>query len=662
MILSADPKTLSEIFDGKKLWMVPTFQRPYSWDAEKEAIRLFQDVSLAHSRQRGDYYISPIHVIEIPKGRDGLELLQKHVDAKLNLPLDLITAENFQTVIGGTEHDFKTYLVIDGQQRLLTSYVALLMAGRLPNHHCITNGSTSIPIVVPGSPEELLELRNQIAGNANGNVISRAASKIAALFQLLRTVPAPVAGPVANYFSNRVRLLLVSLHQGSALSSFLTLNDRGRSLTTLEKFKAHALYLLDTMSAQPALTTPQTVHSAFSAVYRSLDHVGSILNDDKVVQMFGCNHIQGQPAEAAEWGAGIWYEKYVATQSEVVGSWPQALTSIAEFNDYVTGLHTAPIELSKPTFSGRTASQEIDLSFGRFVPNYRVLTILQLLWQKFCRKAGTLLWDRCGSIDIDNTGLIIEYDARLTRLKGLASNLAPASQTHFSGWLAQAASELDAIKKLECRPVSLLQLARMLNLINVKPAQYQTCIAGILGCSALTEALKSVSHYLQVNNGRNYLLGFLWPGATDRNSAAYMLALDFESTLGRHWNSTDGDQVEHIFAKEGFRSLHSPAAYGFTENEYENLVESVGNIIPIHARLNSSIGKLPVLDKANHYVTQQLIGGDFAYPVGANAQIFNPSAVAVGERLKKLGSDFQAHRLLIEMRSLELGIYALKVY
>ena len=52
MIVNADPKTLSELFDGKKLWIVPTFQRPYSWDAEKEAIRLFQDVSLALSRQR----------------------------------------------------------------------------------------------------------------------------------------------------------------------------------------------------------------------------------------------------------------------------------------------------------------------------------------------------------------------------------------------------------------------------------------------------------------------------------------------------------------------------------------------------------------------------------------------------------------------------------
>lgn len=662
MIVSADPKTLSELFDGKKLWIVPSFQRPYSWDAEKEAVRLFQDVSLAHSRQRGDYYISPIHVIEIPKGREGQELLQKHVDAKLNLPFDLITAENFQTVIGGTEHDFKTYLVIDGQQRLLTSYVALLMAGRLPNHHCITNGSTSIPIVVPGSPEELLEFRNQIAGNANGNVISRAASKIAALFQLLRTVPAPVAGPVANYFSNRVKLLLVSLHRGSALGSFLTLNDRGKSLTTLEKFKAHALYLLDTMPAQPALTNPVMVHSAFSAVYRSLDHVGSILNDETVVQMFGCNHIQGQPAEAAVWGASVWYDRYVAMQSEVACSWPQALTSIAEFNEYVTGLRASPTALTLLTSSGRTITQEIDVSFARFVPNVRVLTILQLLWQKFCRKTGPMLWDSCGCIDIDNTSLLVEYDARLTRLKGLASNLAQASQTHFAGWLAQAASDLGAVQKLESRPVSLLQLARMLNLINVKPAQYQTCIAGILGCTALTEALKSVSHYLQVNSGRNYLLGFLWPGATDRNSAAYMLALDFETSLGRYWNSTDGDQVEHIFAKEGFRSLHSSAAYGFTENEYDNLVESVGNIIPIHARLNGSIGKLPLLDKANHYVTQQLIGGDFAYPAGANALTFNPSAVAVGERLKKLGSDFQAHRLLIEMRSLELGIYALKVY
>lgn len=582
------------------------------------------------------------------------------MDPELELPLDLITAENFQTLINGTEHDFKTYLVIDGQQRLLTSYIALLMAGRLPNLHCIVNGSTSIPVVVPGSPQELLELRSQIAGNASSGVTSRAASKIAALFQMLRTVPLPIA--VANYFSNRVKLLLVSLHRGSALGSFLTLNDRGKPLTTLEKFKAHALYLLDTMPAQPALANPVMVHSAFSAVYRSLDHVGSILNDESVVQMFGCNHIQGQPAAAAEWGASVWYDRYVATQSGVPGSWPQALTSIAEFNEYVTGLSASPAALTLLTPSRRTASQEIDVSFARFVPNVRVLTILQLLWQKFCSKTGTMLWDSCGCIDIDNTSLIVEYDARLTRLKGLASNLAQASQAHFAGWLAQAASDLGAIQKLEIRPVSLLQLARMLNLINVKPSQYQTCIAGILGCHTLTEALKSVSHYLQVNSGRNYLLGFLWWGATDRNSAAYMLALDFETSLGRHWDSTEGDQVEHIFAKEGFQSLHSSAAYGFTENEYDNLVGSVGNIIPMHARLNGSIGKLPLLDKADHYVTQQLIGGDFAYPVGANAQTFNPSAVAVGERLKKLGSDFQAHRLLIEMRSLELGIHALKVY
>lgn len=657
MIVSTHIETLSDLFDGKKLWLIPTFQRPYAWDADIEAKRLFDDVVQASSRAVLDYYISPIHVIEVSKNPTGMKLLNDYIDPALGLPLSFIANQTSQTLIHGTTHSFKTYMVIDGQQRLLTSYIALSLAGRIQN---ITSGSISIPLVVPGSIEELAELQSQISSRVSLGGTSRAARKIANMF-----TPGAITGQIltslSHYFANNVQLLRVVMDMNAALGSFLTLNDRGKLLTTLEKFKAHSLYLFDVMPVKTTGVTTRILHDAFGKIYRSLDQLKSILDDEKVVQMFGCsniNNVKNLQTEAPGWGAQKWYDNYIASQVGLPVDWPARLTAIADFNNNVVAL-MVPSTLQYALLNGRKINEEIEVAFDRFPPNHRVLTIIHLIMDKY----KISLIDICGSINIDNRGLIDDIKKILSNLRGdcLSPSLTPASQTHFTKWLNQASKELATVQPSETRSVTLLQLAYMLNLINVKPSQFITCIAGIQNSTILADALSAVEHYLTVNKGRGYILDFIYGWSNDRNSDAYRLALDFEASKGRHWPILDKDAVEHIFAGNGYLALGNAPAYGFLlESKYNELVNSVGNIMPLDNRLNGSIGNKPPIDKATYYISQNLVNGTTVLPPGMNANDYSPSAVEVGTRLSNLGYDYAAHRLLVELRTLELAVFALK--
>ena len=659
MIKSALTQTLSELFNGKNLWLIPTFQRPYAWDVGIEAKRLFDDVIQANSRAISDYYISPIHVIEVSKDQAGKKLLEDYIDEDLGLDLDFITDKSSHTLLRGITESFKTYLIIDGQQRLLTSYIALFLAGRIQN---ITNGSSMhIPLVVPGSIEELAELKSQISSRVSLGGTSRAARKIANMFEA-GAIPGHILNKtIGHYFASNVQLLRVVMDANAALGSFLTLNDRGKKLTTLETFKAHALYLLDIMDVKPTGITTKVLHNAFGSVYRSLDQDQSVLDDEKVVQMFGCSNIGNvtiKQTEAPGWGAQNWYDNYISIQSSVSSDWSNRLSAIADFNNHVIALKsstTLPYVLA----NGRSINEEIEVAFDRFHPDHRVLTIVHLIIDKY----KISLTDICGSIALDNRGLQTDLNTLISILRGkcLSPNLTLASQAHFSSWLTQISNDVDSVLPNETRNITLLQLAYMLNLIKVKPSQFITCIHNILNSKTLADALSSVEHYLRANKGRGYVLDFVYGWNNDRNSDAYRLVLDFEASKGRHWPISGQDEVEHIFAANGYSSLGNALAYGFSlQSQYDELVASIGNILPLEKRLNASIGKKAPIDKANYYISQSLVSGTSVLPLGMSAIAYSPSAVEVGNRLSCLGYDYAAHKLLVELRTLELAAFALK--
>ena len=47
------------------VFVIPTFQRPYSWDEDAQLKDLFEDVKHASTKDIVDHYMSPLHVIKI---------------------------------------------------------------------------------------------------------------------------------------------------------------------------------------------------------------------------------------------------------------------------------------------------------------------------------------------------------------------------------------------------------------------------------------------------------------------------------------------------------------------------------------------------------------------------------------------------------------------
>ena len=55
LTLNAEQKNISKIFDDKTKYLIPAYQRPYSW-TKNECKELFEDLETAYSENKKDGY------------------------------------------------------------------------------------------------------------------------------------------------------------------------------------------------------------------------------------------------------------------------------------------------------------------------------------------------------------------------------------------------------------------------------------------------------------------------------------------------------------------------------------------------------------------------------------------------------------------------------
>jgi len=174
--------------------------------------------------------------------------------------------------------------------------------------------------------------------------------------------------------------------------------------------------------------------------------------------------------------------------------------------------------------------------------------------------------------------------------------------------------------------------------------------------------------YVESWRGRHkYLWEFLNSGDTSRNSRRYALVLEYEASLGKHWpihsNHESNHEVEHIFAKALKDTSSTLSHYGFgSPTDYEEFCDTVGNILPLDEGLNRPLQHRDPPFKAEYYRSQRCLNGDVCAPAAINPCAYSPSAVAVGKDIQAISADPLATRYLVELRTLELTIYALMRY
>lgn len=114
---SAFDLAIRTIRDPWNVYIIPTFQRPYSW-GEVQIRELLRDLTAASREHPPRHYLSPVHVAKLTTREDTL--WQRYTDANDKDSDVRSLADNHFCDDNG--NPLTIYLVIDGQQRLTTLF------------------------------------------------------------------------------------------------------------------------------------------------------------------------------------------------------------------------------------------------------------------------------------------------------------------------------------------------------------------------------------------------------------------------------------------------------------------------------------------------------------------------------------------------------------
>jgi len=475
-------QSVLDLFEGNNLFVIPTFQRPFAWEA-KQVLALIHDIEQGTQREGSIRYLAPMHLIRLnTRSEDDVRLLQTYMDTENEDLKDLLAFDSKHGLALDSGAPVQVYFVVDGQQRL-TALFALVHVLKLPDVKLtIQIGGKELPKLLGGTIDEYRELRLQMGPAPSASPLStassRASRRIAQLFKSLQ-------GELSNcvpFIQRDLKTLGICIEPSFALGAFLTLNDRGKPLTILEKFKAHCMYLDHAGTS----SEPKKVHSAFGGTYRSLEHMDSTLDDDKLVQVFGLFAFIGdgkRQIESVWWGADTWFSDRIAdpnaqisTAREMLPQWLKILQEIAEVNSEVTKYlvcaHAASFDVSQiqPKCRKVRDDYEVAIRLCRGL-SQRALAVLY----KFRVEFGIDLHIKTENVTLQNKSVKEEIQRRLDTLIGgpiARSSCDPGARDFLERKAKDVSAKLDAMPDQEQRKLSVLELTEMIDLCSVKGASF----------------------------------------------------------------------------------------------------------------------------------------------------------------------------------------------
>lgn len=533
MIYQQAFSTVYSLLSSNRLFIVPTFQRPFRWET-RHISTLITDIAEA-SNARRDHYISPIHLIKVDTTNPGdIALVNDYTDNALRPDLAvgrLVDDENGPVCV---------YLVIDGQQRL-TATLAVFKAfhALAPRLYSVMIGGQMYPKLIAGSAPEDAQIRNALGlpeivhANNNNAAATRIQTAFAHATQLAADNPNPPL--FAQFLQHNLKTLPVCLDARYALGSFLTLNDRGEQPTTLEKLKAHCIYL-DSLGNAP---NPLQVHRAFANLYQSLEDTKSLLTDETAVQVATLFFLQGNSRDAGVvyWGAETCFDKVLSVDlrpdnlAHLVGN----ITAIAKVNNLLVA------GLLEPATQG-----VYNLALKQRPLTHRALAIVMQFAALHNLTAADLAQPARNISLNSNVDIAVYLLGELARL----GTPPPALQAYGQ----QIIADLGDLQATVARSVNIFDLAIMVDACGVKAAAFlrawnQAFVAG----TPLQDSCNSwADGYLHHHASRyRYLRDLLSPGEVSPSSRRYKIALLKDARNGRYWPA-DERSVEHLFTRQTF--------------------------------------------------------------------------------------------------------------
>ena len=251
-------KRISELFDGRKIFNIPKYQRAYAWE-EKQLKDFVEDIE--NQNPDKDYFFGTL-LLQPKQKREGFDLIdivdgqQRITTLIIFMKLLLARSEKAGNDVTVQENTYIRYhnryklCVLDIDDDFFRSYI---LQG---------NRSDDSQVHTP-SQRRLLEAKNFLCQwlKARLNKVEEFIDKI-----------------------ENMKILTYSIEDDAeAVLIFETTNDRGKSLTSLEKTKSFLMYKNYIASEDPESDLAK-LQSRFSEIYRTYEEIESLVDEDSILQ------------------------------------------------------------------------------------------------------------------------------------------------------------------------------------------------------------------------------------------------------------------------------------------------------------------------------------------------------------------------------------------
>jgi hypothetical protein len=668
LIQPTDFCKINEILMDKAIFIIPNFQRPYVW-GERQFKDLFNDLEKA-AQNNGFHYLSAIHVLELQPA-DWSNLIDDNNEDCQKLK------DNNADLFG---NPIPIYAVVDGQQRLTTVFLLAHVLAKmqqqlmlLQNLSAPLQSRLSVPRLIQSPTDDHLYMQKMLANYHAGSNLAKPQSAAQRRLKeglVLTDDWAKQNNNAISYLLNKdLQTSVIRLETNYGLTSFLTLNDRGKPLTVLERLKAVILQAVFESGVNTTTASANKWHSAFGRIYKILDKLCHIKlfrdgeeGDQEMVKLFSC-YLRLQTDAKSIWQSGdaAYDEFFRATLADVNTNIPTTLANwlkaIEEVGEGLEHLHDCLTNSSN-------ASSIIFPNNGTLVDDYKAIFLslglqphLFALLLKF-RALTKQSWHIPYPINaVPPTTLIkiIQNHVQEVRQKAQAAS----AHAQILTYIDQLENQLRDIKPRD--KLSMLEAVERLQILNwnLESRWYETfkksCNTNlVIGNSAEN----IVGYWFQWCGGHDFLTNVLtrWNDPNFR----YLLR-EMERGCGQYIHDNRDLQLEHILPQTPddeprFKTIGSYAAFDYTDKE-EYSREGVwrsGNLTWLTESCNASLGNSMPDDKAAEYIScTKHSGGKLSG--SSHIQITHK----VGNELRPIQQDYKSYRWFISARCAELALFSI---
>ncbi|KAB2933760.1 MAG: DUF262 domain-containing protein [Candidatus Contendobacter sp.] len=671
--------------DQATIFIIPSFQRPYAWE-ESQVKDLWQDMIKASSLN-GGHYLSTFHLIEI----NSSELLNNQsvfLDFQGNDDLNKLQSA-FQKDGVLQDHYYKPiqlHMVVDGQQRLTSLFLLghIFAASKNLNvsnlfYVTLRDSVTTVPRLIqhPGDDHGFFaRLVNQLTlPTPSFSVLTtKSQSQMRMLDNAKRMMDWGHKNLKALGFLNSqdFKISIIQLDAHFGLTSFMTLNDRGKSLTNLEKLKSLLLqYAVDVSN----IPLTRQLHTEFGKLYKTLDSCVfcNLFNngkdgDDQLVRLLSCYLRMATDRDAIWQSAEAAYDNFFRAELQnaagnpvnvtaLITNWLKDIKEVVEqlqqLENYLSGRLGAGVPSLHYTHCSVNDDYRVTLLSLRLQPHFLALLL------KFRALYGREWHQSFPITALFNPALVQPIQTAILDIQSRSQNQ-PKALTDL----------LDKLSRYDWVPrtkISMLEVIERMQILNWNMSSRWN--ANFVNYCRSTFS-KSVNDFIQQWS--------TWCGAKDfvenilsgfnETNLKFLLKEQERSLCGHlHFSltsniSSTGLELEHVFAQNidsdpHFNALGGFSAFGIIDKDdfNQNVLWRSGNLVWLSESANAALGNKTPDIKAGDYCSCP------GHPAGTHQNVCSDINIVrkLGGELSSLGVHYSAYRLYIEARSVELAIFGL---